>query len=72
LFLRRGREVVILGEGFGLALLFGLWPMGLATIAALLDRPLLRYAFAYLAGTALALSVGSAVVFLGLGVEPGD
>ena len=41
--------------------------MGLAAIAAFLDRPLLRYAFAYLAGAALAESTASAVVLLGLG-----
>jgi threonine/homoserine/homoserine lactone efflux protein len=39
----------------------------LAAIAAYLDRPLLRYAFAYLAGAALAESVGTAVVLLSLG-----
>jgi cytochrome c biogenesis protein CcdA len=39
----------------------------LAAIAAYLDRPLLRYAFAYLAGAALAESAASAVVLLGLG-----
>ena len=41
--------------------------MGLAAIAAYLDRPLLRYSFAYLAGAALAESAGSAVVLIGLG-----
>jgi hypothetical protein len=41
--------------------------VGLAAIAALLDRPLLRYAFAYLSGAALAESAASAVVLLGLG-----
>jgi hypothetical protein len=44
-----------------------LWPVGLAAIAAYLDRPLLRYAFAYLAGAALAESASSAVVLVGLG-----
>jgi hypothetical protein len=44
-----------------------LWPVGLAAIAAYLDRPLLRYAFAYLAGAALAESAASAVVLIGLG-----
>lgn len=39
----------------------------MAAIAAYLDRPLLRYAFAYLAGAALAESAASAVVLLGLG-----
>jgi cytochrome c biogenesis protein CcdA len=41
--------------------------VGLAAIAAYLDRPLLRYAFAYLAGAFLAESAASAVVLLGLG-----
>jgi cytochrome c biogenesis protein CcdA len=41
--------------------------VGLAAIAAFLDRPLLRYAFAYLSGAALAESAASAVVLLGLG-----
>jgi hypothetical protein len=41
--------------------------VGLAAIATFLDRPLLRYAFAYLAGAALAESAGSAVVLIGLG-----
>jgi hypothetical protein len=39
----------------------------LAAIAAYLDRPLLRYAFAYLAGAALAESAASAVVLLSFG-----
>lgn len=43
--------------------------MGLAAIAAYLDRPLLRYAIAYLAGAALAESAGSAVVLIGLGAS---
>jgi cytochrome c biogenesis protein CcdA len=61
------REVAILSQAFGLALLSGLWPIGLAAIAAFLDRPLLRYAFAYLAGAALAESAASTVVLVGLG-----
>jgi hypothetical protein len=62
----RRREVVILAQAFGLALLSGLWPVGLAVIAAYLDRPVLRYAFAYLSGAALAESAASAVVLFGL------
>jgi hypothetical protein len=40
--------------------------VGLAAIAAYLDRPLLRYAFAFVAGAALASSAGSAAVLIGL------
>jgi len=39
----------------------------LAAIAAYLDRPLLRYAFADVAGAALAESAASAVVLIGVG-----
>lgn len=41
--------------------------MALAAVAAFLDRPLLRYAFAYLAGAVLAESAATAVVLVGLG-----
>jgi hypothetical protein len=41
--------------------------VGLAAIAAYLDRPLLRYAFAYVAGAALAEGAGTAVVLISLG-----
>jgi heme/copper-type cytochrome/quinol oxidase subunit 2 len=41
--------------------------VGLAAIAAYLDRPLLRYAFAYLAGAFLAEGAGTAVVLVSLG-----
>jgi hypothetical protein len=43
--------------------------MGLAAIAAYLDRPLLRYAFAFVAGAALASSAGTAAVLIGLGAS---
>jgi hypothetical protein len=43
--------------------------VGLAAIAAYLDRPLLRYAFAFVAGAALASSAGTAAVLIGLGAS---
>jgi cytochrome c biogenesis protein CcdA len=57
----------MIGTAFALALLSGLWPVGLAVMAAYLERPLLRYSVAYLAGAAFTESLASAVVLLGLG-----
>lgn len=57
----------MIGSAFALALLSGLWPIGLAVMAAYLERPLLRYSVAYLAGAALTESLASALVLLGLG-----
>lgn len=39
--------------GLALALLSGLWPVGFAGMVAYLNRPVLRYALAYLGGAAL-------------------
>jgi cytochrome c biogenesis protein CcdA len=57
----------MIGTAFALALLSGLWPVGLAVMAAYLERPLLRYSVAYLAGAALTESLATAIVLLGLG-----
>lgn len=56
----------MIGYAFGLALLSGLWPIGLAVMVVYLERPLLRYSLAYLAGAGLTESLSSAVVLLGL------
>jgi cytochrome c biogenesis protein CcdA len=53
-------------SAIGLALLSGLWPVGLAVMVAYLNRPLLRYAVAYLLGAATAEGVSTVVVLAGL------
>ena len=39
--------------GLALALLSGLWPVGFAGMVGYLDRPVLRYALAYMSGAVL-------------------
>ncbi len=61
------RQGVGLLFAFGLALLAGLWPVGLAAILAYLDRaPPLRHAYAYLAGAAVTVSAATVLVLFGL------
>ena len=60
--------------GLALALLSGLWPVGFAGMVAYLNRPLLRYALAYLGGAALVYSAWTALfltVFRAAGLRTG-
>ena len=54
--------------GIALALLSGLWPVGLAAMVAYLNRPPLRFAIAYLAGAAIVEGTCTALFLTALSV----
>jgi Sap-like sulfolipid-1-addressing protein len=64
----------VIASGLALALLSGVWPVGFAAMVAYLDRPLLRYTLAYLAGAVVAYSAWTALfltVFRAAGLRGG-